>query len=166
MSYWFYCLFKSWIPKGHLPCWVLVLSSQQVVIAERPDCQVVFDVGMLWNLSHPAHHSSHSLPTTHNYFSLPFEQQASFLQTEVMEGGSLVFCVFIVSLRSFLATPLHKPHHVIPWRHLSTCKLLAPQPQNIERLLLVGLKGMGGRVSSQGRDGILKTEILYLSGAW
>lgn len=110
MSYWLYCFFKSWIPKCPLPCYALVLwvpSRRQQQRGLIPRLCLI--VGMLWNLSHPVHQSSHPLPIPHDYLSLLFEQQASFLQTELMEGGSLVFCVFTVVPKKPLATPLHKP---------------------------------------------------------
>lgn len=41
-----------------------------------------------------------------------------------MEGGTLVFCVFTVVPKKSPASPLHKPHHVTPWRYFEHMQTL------------------------------------------
>lgn len=73
------------------------------------------------------------LPNPHHYFyfSLTFEQRTSFfLQTEVMEGGSLVFCVFTVVSKKPLRN--HSPqtppcYSLETFEHMQTVGSTAPK---------------------------------------
>lgn len=115
------------------------VNSQLEVTAEASDCQVVFDVGMLWNLSHPAHHSSHPLPPPSLPFS-PTGTTTSFFSADRGDRGWQcgLLCVYCCSKeascnpcpQATLCYPLEIPDHMNS----------APPPPRIERLLPVGVK--------------------------
>lgn len=75
------------------------------------------------------------------------------------EGDTLVFCMFTVVPKKPLATPLHEPLHVTPWRRFEHMQTLGSTAPKGRRALACWGEKRGGGINGGGDRAFLSSKI-------